>query len=45
MLIILFLFSSIEKASEVAASTKDTVIAAEKVAEDKLAAAKETVTG
>jgi len=35
----------IEKVNEVAANTKDAVVAGEKVAEEKLAAAKETVSG
>ena len=43
--LIRILFFSIEKVSETAASTKEAVIAGEKIAEEKLAAAKETVKG
>ncbi len=35
----------IEKASEIAASTKEAIITGEKIAEEKLAAAKETIIG
>jgi hypothetical protein len=37
--------SFIEKAIEIAANTKDSVVATEKAAEETLAAAKETVLG
>jgi hypothetical protein len=39
------ILSLIEKASEIAASTKEAIITGEKIAEEKLAAAKETIIG
>ena len=47
MLILFFklTFLLIEKASEIAASTKEAIITGEKIAEEKLTAAKETIKG